>query len=463
MRHSPRKPASDRLTAVTTRRVCRCGNSEESGARFCSSCGVSIDDDTRLLESSAEMTVVDQARSSGIDRRWLGVAVALIVAFVGWSAWSGSSPGNAPEGADAPQAHARTTGLPTTVVPMTTAAPVTTAPAAATQTTRAVTATKNEAVVSQVGSGEPLLGEITGLRAIFVQRPDQLSVLDLDTGALAAVPSSFGWVEPFVVSGDWLVARTDDSLSALPLDDLGDVPVRLLPDRNPTFGVGLAFAEPRPDGRIWLVVYADPSPEFVQVDLATGAVIEEFTPPQGALAHAWIRQDAEGDRVVLSSTDGGVYESDGDGYRRVAEGRLIISDDDRALVETCDERLTCERRWLDRATWQRVDFVLPPGPFREATFLGGTDWLLLAAWENDIEEQTLFNVVTGQLRSLDGADHLGFEQQAPPISPDGRWMALHDDARLVILDLVTDERHVIDDVGPLAGGVVLTDAPVSIS
>ena len=72
--------------------------------------------------------------------------------------------------------------------------------------------------------------------------------------------------------------------------------------------------------------------------------------------------------VLLSDRSGGVYESTGERFVQVADGRLVAADDQRALVETCDQRLRCESRWFDRQTWEPVDLGLPAGADRQWRF-----------------------------------------------------------------------------------------------
>lgn len=398
---------------------------------------------------------VSDSSSSGADRRWLAAAAMVVVGFIGWSAWSDSSADddlgpNAAEDARATSTPSATTTVPTSII-----------------SEGQPPAEADEVKVRQVGSGGPLLGEETGLKVVFVQQPDELSVLDLDTGRLQSVHTTFAWIEPLMMSGDWLVARMDGSLAALAVGDLDGDPIRLAPDDlGGSFGSNLVFPEPRTDAKAWVVIYGDGSSRFVQVDLATGGVVDEFAYPSGVHQNNWVRHDLDDGQRVLSSTDGGVYESVDDGYQRVTEGRLIASDDERALVEACDEWLSCERRWFDRATWTPIELPLPTIPFTDAVFVGGTDWLQfidLGGLGNTREVQALFNVVTGKQMLLDSADHLNFEQQSPPMSPDGRWLALYDEGNLVIIDLVTNERYVIDDAAALVGGVVLTTANVGFS
>ncbi|MEZ5228792.1 MAG: hypothetical protein R2710_19645 [Acidimicrobiales bacterium] len=434
-------------------RRCSCGERLIDASRFCSACGRSLDSEYATAERSST-TVVDTARTTGLDRRWLVVAAPLLALVVAWSTW----PRGSVDDRSSPTADAVSESA---VAEVTEVDRIDDAVGADGSNPPPVVAERVQ--TRQIGTGAPLLGEVTGLRAIFVQSSSRVSVLDLDSGVLTSGATIYNWFEPLVVSGDWLVARIDVTLSAVPLGDLGARPVHLLgEDGLEPFALSIIFPEPRSDGTIEVVKYDDGGPSFVTVDVASGAAIDAFRPPYGVRPGTWIRSDVEDGERVFSTNDGGVYVSDDTLPLRTAEGRLVANDDERALVEQCDEALACRLGWLYRATWQPVDLAVPMVDIDGATFVGGTDWLLLTKSQTGFEQQWLFHVVSGDLRLLEAGEHLNFEQSAPPISPDGRWLALHESPNLVIVDLTTDRRHVIEGVEGLTGAMVLTTAEVGI-
>ncbi len=423
---------------------CQCGTSNADDARFCSACGDALGDHAGLLGVST--TVTDTATTGGIDRRLLSIAGLLLAAVIGWATWSGS---DTPEGSlDGELAEQATTTNPEQTT--TTTAPRTT-------TTRGPTTTRNtEPEMSAIGDGRPLLGETTGLRMILGNVSERPTVLDLDTGELIEAAGMQGALEPTLVSGDRLVGRDNDKLVAVPVGDLAAAPVPLAPEGADWIDV--VSSAPRADGLLWIYTY-DETQEVFLVDVATGAVIAGMPSPATDLALSnWLPGSESGAESILSHQSGGVYEARSDGFRLVADGRLVTGDDDRALTEMCDEFLRCDMQWFDRSTWKPIDLAVPAQRADSINFLGGSDWLYLQQWNPDNQSQALFNVVNGRSIELDSTIIDPYRNQGPAISPDGRWLAYKSGVSLAIIDLATGNERTFDSINGLGAAMVFTTA-----
>ncbi|MEZ5228797.1 MAG: zinc ribbon domain-containing protein [Acidimicrobiales bacterium] len=428
---------------------CQCGTSNADDARFCASCGAALGEPVGLLGTTS--TVTNVATTEGIDRRWMVAVGALLIAVIGWSVSSGRSneatPGEDQRGAEL--------GDDTT----TTTVPPTTSTGGPTTTKRTTTTTEPEPpTVTIVGDGGPLVGEPTGLRLIIGANSYRPSILDLDTGELVTASRSGGGLDPQLVSGEWLVARQSERLVAVPLDDLGADPVTLLPENSSPW-LDLADLTPRTDGRAWVYTY-DENATLMLVDLATGEPIDE------AFADGHVRPGVV--RFALGTSDGpllvdhaggGVYEYTEGRYRQVSEGHLIVADDRRALVESCDDELVCRREWFDRRTWQPAPLEVPSSRADEISFLNGSDWMILYQWGREPSAE-MFNVVTGRQRPLVTDPYSGFVGERPVVSTDGRWGAATISGDLVIVDLASDAEWHFDDIGLYSNQSVFTTLDV---
>ena len=162
------------------------------------------------------------------------------------------------------------------------------------------------------------------------------------------------------------------------------------------------------------------------VDIASGDVVERITTPEGA-SPFYLLGLSDGSSpmrpMLITGVSGGVYESAGDGYTQVADGRLLAADKIRALIETCDARLQCVKQWLDRSTWEPIDLAVPQEQVFMAGFVNGSDWLLLSDWRRNPPKAHLLNVVSGQEIELETFNQ-SYPSIQPTISSDGRWLAI---------------------------------------
>ncbi len=316
---------------------------------------------------------------------------------------------------------------------------------------------------SLIGEGSPLLGEVTGLRLILGTVGDRPSVLDLDHGELVEATGRLGSVDPILITGDWLVGRRNEQLVSLPLADLGAELVRLGPaSAERSDPVGYA---PRADGRAWVYVY-DESVAILLLDAATGVTLAEMPPPPPDRAlSGWVPGSASGPASVISHQAGGIYEAGPDGYRLVTAGRLLVSDDERVLTETCDEFLRCDKQWFDRRSWQPIELSIPTERADSTSFVGGSDWLLLQRYDVGGQSNSLFDVSTGRTFDLDDhiAEFYNFTGSGPAISPDGRWLAFESGISLKIVDLISGEERIFEGLDQITGQMVFTTTEVDYS
>ncbi len=453
----------------TSERICHCGVARRPDARFCTGCGASFGGESVLLGTSSTSTRLvigvgaeggepdaDAASlGGGVDRRWMALAGAVFAAVIAWSVVSGgSSETPAVDG----RAQSPSTTQPTTRVTTTTIPPMTRPSIAEPRRIDPTTTEPAASTTSVIGGGDPLLGEVTGFRLLIGRSYERPAVLDLDTGQLTLPPDGLPGFSPTMASGQWLVGRRNDRLVSVPAADLGAEPIELLAG-EPQLYVDLAAMPPRHDATAWVMTYSEAS-TYVLVDLATGDAIETVPAVGDPFnGHAWIVPGAPGDPYLATPSGGGIYESVGEGYRQVAEGRLIVADDRRVLVASCDERLTCRRQWLDRETWQPVDLFLPAEDVGDLRFVNGTDWLVEYRFQVDASPPALLNVVTGTRRALE-IDPFDVNGGPPPISPDGRWLAADFGRDLVIIELETGVEHTIPNLDAQYATLLFTTADV---
>ncbi len=399
-------------------------------------------------------TITEVATTGGIDRRFLAVAGVLIVAMLAVAARSGSSD----DAAALPPTTIPSTSVPATTAPSTTL-PSTTAPSTVPPDDRVVGESPTS---TQLGNGEPLLGEPTGLQLVIGRVTDRPSILDLDTGELTLAPGASRGIEPIAMHGDWLVARQGDQLVALPAIDLEADPVPLLPEAR---WVDLVPQSVLHDGSAWVYDYSTQNVEMHLVDLASGnEVVQGPPPPDHQSFSGWSPPTAAGSPALMSHVSGGLYAADlVGGYRRVFDGRLIAADDTRALVETCDFAMVCLQTWFARDSWEQLDLKVPETPGRfaiETSFVAGTDVVSSLGFDDDGQALVLTNVVTGTTYEVDDQyiDRIAGGPLA--ISPDGRWMGIRSGFQLTIIDLETGVEHEIEDVDAMFGALILTDREV---
>jgi hypothetical protein len=440
--------------------ACTCGYEASAAARFCGGCGcpIEIADLPPLglaeIESEADFgaeadseILTEQAvtKNGPSPRRWMTVAGVVGGGLAAWLVWSlATGSGSAPEAAsDEPS--------PTTV-----AAPTTSTTESSSTTT---TPAPVPVVIETVGVPAPILGEELGYDLI-IGTNGRPAVLNLDSGEIRYAQG--GRTVPLAVSGDWLIVQGSDRPHVLPLDDLGadlaDLPF------SPEVWVESVDDRQRHDGRARFALSESSGlPRLALVDLARNEIIEETAYYPDSVHYLTQTQVSltDGSRLI-SPISGGVYEERGNDFLLVADGRLIVADEHRALVETCDDRLRCSMHWLDRETWQPADLAVPADPFDLAILANGTDWLVtISHGPGPGPNHNLLNIVTGQqveipigLSAFNNLDH------SLAISPDGRWLALASTGEVKLLDLESGEEIVVDGLRDVAGPVLFIERSV---
>ena len=201
-------------------------------------------------------------------------------------------------------------------------------------------------------------------------------------------------------------------------------------------------------------------PRLALVDLARREIVEEVAYPDSASHLYQIPASHLSGTRLVTAISGGVFEDQGNGFRLVADGRLIAADEQRALVETCDDRLRRSMQWLDRETWQPTDLAVPTESIDVGILVNGTDWLLDFGYAQD-QTRNLLNIVTGKqvevpvsLSTFNNLNH------PLAISPDGRWLALASTGEVTLLNLESEEAIVIDGLEDVAGPVLFIERAV---
>jgi hypothetical protein len=323
-----------------------------------------------------------------------------------------------------------------------------------TTTSQPTTTTESTAASEQLQLGPmaaPILGEEVGYDLI-VATNDRPAILDLDSGAIRYAEGSRA--DPLTVTGHWLIANRNDKPFILDLDDLEADPIQLPFPAD--VWLQLADSRQRDDGLAWFQLSSPDSygPSVILVNVGTGEVVEEVARPEGAELRAWFPIIPFDGSTLLATPTGGVYEAQGGDVRQVADGYLLVADDRRVLVTTCDDRLRCTMHWLDRETWQPVDLAVPEEFDGSGRFVNGTDWAVLFDFNDLGPRGYLFNVVTGRRVELpeqaeDPFLHVG---HGIAVSPDGRWLATASTDEVQLMELATGREIVVtgltDVVGP---------------
>lgn len=176
------------------------------------------------------------------------------------------------------------------------------------------------------------------------------------------------------------------------------------------------------------------------INLETGAVIEERTVDPTLARNSLVSAYAS-NRNAFSPEAGGVYESDGDGsYRKVLNGRLLVADDRFALVQNCDEDLSCVRQWHDVRTWDALLRPMPEQAFELGLLFGeGRVIVHVAPGEKAL---SIFDVELGRDVPIDGST-LG---SGLAVSPSGELVAFVDaeSDEVVVINLDTLEQSRLD-------------------
>lgn len=351
-----------------------------------------------------------EAGVSSVDRSWsgiLGVGVLLAVAVLAWALTRPSADeGPGPDEAVIEQGVGDT---PATTLIVPTSRPVATSP------------------TTQL-PGQQVLGEPTGLW-LFFGGDANLQRLDLDTGYVDV----FGLrAHPLLVVGAELVIGHNNtgSVGWVSLIDPGEQPNGW---KEARISRGVLA------GHLW--TYEESV--WTRFDLADNTVLEQFA----ANAPVPLAAGTEGRSATLIpgprliSTPNGIFEAtDAGEHVKVATGRLLTFDDERALVEQCVDTLTqCEMVWLKRGSWERLDLPVPETGAQFAEILGGGRYLHTVD-STGIRHQVLpLEVAQGQ--DAGAAFRLDTDAGSLTISNDGRWMAIgpNPDGVVDLVDLSTGD------------------------
>ena len=434
--------------------ACTCGYEPSPDARFCGGCGRSIHAaDVTVLDLTEPETSTDQAvvKAGPSPRRRMAVAGAVCAGLLAWSAWSltiggsgatDAAPSNTstPDGTDAAASDDAPDGE----------AASTTTTSQPSSSTERTTTTPEPIQLDTIAT--PILGEEVGYDLI-IATVDRPAILDLDSGEIRYAEGSRA--DPLAVTGHWLIAGRDDQPFILDLDDLEADPIHL-----PFAATGwpqLADDRQRDDGRAWFRLSGPDLDEsgVVLVDVATGKIVEEAAEPEPTPLYYWVPAIPADGATLISTPAGGIYEARGVEVHRVADGVLLVADDHRALVETCDDRLRCSVQWLDRETWRPADLAVPDDFGDDGRFLNGTDWMVLFDYGTDIDAD-LFNVTTGSRVELperisEPPNNYG---HGPAVSPDGRWLATTSTGEVRLMELDTGREIVVNGIANVTGPAI---------
>lgn len=417
--------------------VCECNNECGDGDRYCRNCGRNLQESPGVLLSLSGEPGTETAFSHvRRDRQyWLPILVCGAVVI---GIWGLVSLGTAPTAeSTAPSEENNSEAAAQQAEPD----GQNEEPAADS------TLTKNNAgststAVPQPSSGSsqrtpsgpttPVLGQPVKYD-LLVSTSGRPAILDLDQAEVTSHKG--GQVRPVAVSGPWLIleGRSSDGPERLPLDDLGGDPVPIFDDRDLVFSNAMPTLGETEPGTMWFSIYRESAngssfiPSLELVDLSLGTTVFHPLAAEGIQTiDLFGGRFANGSEGLLTGPSGGVYEASQDGYRLVVDGgKLIAADQHRALVETCDARLRCERSWLDTDAWEPLDLHVPDNEAFFTVVIPNTDWILTVRL-NDTILGTLLHAETGRTHELplrDSASSLPL----PAISPDGRWLAQVDE------------------------------------
>lgn len=284
----------------------------------------------------------------------------------------------------------------------------------------------------------PILGQSVGYD-LLVSTNGRPVVLDLDQGNVTAHEG--GKVNPVAITGQWLIleSRTGGSPEKLPLDNLGGDPSPVLVNQELGFANAMpTIGEPEP-GTMWFSLYRENAngssfiPSLELVDLSSGETVFHPLAAEGVQTiDLFGGRYANGPEGLMTGPSGGVYQARQDGYRLVApDGRLIAADQARALVETCDARMSCQRAWYDTATWEPLELRVPDRQAFLTYLMPPTDWVLTVGLA-DLTQATMLNIATGRTLDLQLPESPS-SLPIPAVSPDGRWLAqVEQDSRSVL-------------------------------
>jgi len=293
------------------------------------------------------------------------------------------------------------------------------------------------------------------------------SRFDLDTGEVTFVEGSR--VFPIFVWESWLIVGDGSAVGVarLPIRDLGADPEPFVEEDGGASGyVVTPISKAVETGQMWIAVttgfdIGEPTETLYLIDIETAAILDQ----READSEAWELAGAQRDGLFNAPT-GGVYQAVGDTYQRVTDGRVLVSNDERVLVETCDDGLRCTLQWLDSQTWGPLDLVVPAD--HDALYLPmpGNDWIFSPTFERHSGPTSgqMLNIATGETLQVDLPEQTiaGPFPPTPAVSPDGRWLATRgeDTKQLVFRDLDTGDAVYIELEESIAGPMFfIRDSP----
>ncbi len=290
----------------------------------------------------------------------------------------------------------------------------------------------------------------SGLTLLANMEERGLVSLDLDTGDA----TEFGYpVDEFLLQTDeYVIIRHYDSgrHSAVALDDLAATP--LIISRN-TWVVSAKEGEDETIVSFLTRVDDEENGQMyteMAIDLDIETIINRgsLTDHHPSLA-SLNRLHPNGD--LITGATGGVYESVGPNYERVADGRLLAFDDEFAIIEECDDALICETSWVTRADWQPVDRPLPVEQFNDGVILGAGRVLVYLTPSS--ENFRAFDVAAGT--EID----ISLTTVKPAVSGDGQWIAvLNNGGAIGVLNLQNlDTGETASLFGPFDGPIALME------
>ncbi|MEL6983529.1 MAG: zinc ribbon domain-containing protein, partial [Actinomycetota bacterium] len=388
--------------------ICRCGRSNEAEARFCQDCGRRLHGASETTGEGDDILLLDGRTGAAQDPMtarvqsgrpvWLPVGALLLAVAAIWGVLSiggGSEPTTSPDAA-ADDASATNPDASDDEASNEDADP---APSDddpedereedQTEPTTGPSSTVEADEDSSVGDDaapavpRPVLDQAIGLD-LLVSTRGRPAILDLDTGEITYHEGNR--LYPVGISGGWLVSdgRTPIGATKVPLDDLSASATAVFGDGEQVFASALPFLGDGEPGQLWFATYrqlAEASATFLPsvelIDLASGEAVPHPLAEEGIQSNElFAGRFSEGSGGLLTGPSGGVYAATDTGFRLVTDGNLIAADAERVLVETCDETLRCQRRWLDRRTWEPLDLVAPDPEAVVTAVVSPTDWVL---------------------------------------------------------------------------------------
>lgn len=364
--------------------------------------------------------------------RLTAIVGLVIVLVAGLAALTVAAPSTAPVAVVAPSSTLTTSTITTT-----------------TTTAAAALRAETELEVGEIAGAGPLLGSPSGLE-MWVGGDSPVTRIDLDTGnALTLDYRAF----PLLHTGVHLVLfdPARDVFIVIDRTDPTAAPTRLSVDDS--FVVDTVAPGPAPS-TLWLA-------DRTVADRVAWRLLslDTLTPVRSASSESIITSrlpyrievaippviDARGEELfVLRALD----------YEYWLDGRLVVHDGERALVETCESVGSCRSAWYAIFSGEELPDPVPSDLLELHELLG--PWIHTKTRTGS--ETLLINSTTGAI--VETQQRL--RARRFDISPDGRWAAFTGTQRLWMLDLSSGETIELPSVSNRVGSgtsVVLVDRP----